>query len=66
MNIEMISIKVPLYVALCMMILHILALMYRYSFTEAQSLVSLLSLSPANVRISVCGLKLLVYVALLH
>ena len=53
-------------VALSMMILYILALMYRYSFTEVLSLVSFLSLSPAYVRTSACGLKLLVYAALLH
>jgi hypothetical protein len=61
----MITIKAPL-VALSMMILHILTLMYRYSFTEVLSLVSFLSLSPAYVRTSVCGLKLLVNAALPH
>ena len=53
-------------VALSMMILYILALMYRYSFTEVLSLVSFLSLSPAYVRTSVCGLKLLVYTPTHH
>jgi hypothetical protein len=53
-------------VALSMMILYILALMYRYSFTEVLSLVSFFPLSHAYVRTSVCGLKLLVYAALPH